>query len=146
MNFRYLMILFVGITACASPKLLKLPVGNRVLIVEIVATDAERQKGLMNRDELAEDHGMLFIFEKEQRLSFWMKNTKIPLSIAYINKKGEILEIYDMEPYSLESISSKRSSIMYALEVNQGYFDDYGIEIGDYIGIDELKTYLKSSK
>lgn len=146
MSFRFLMILLIGLTACSSTRVLELPVGDKIIHVELAITDTERQTGLMNRDEMPENHGMLFIFEKEQRLSFWMKNTRIPLSIAYINKKGKILEIYDMEPYSLESISSKRSSIKYALEVNKGYFGKSGIQVGDYIDLKVLEDYLNSSK
>lgn len=146
MSFRVLMFLLIGLTACSSPELLELPVGNNIIHVELAITDAERQTGLMNRDEIPDNHGMLFIFEKEQRLSFWMKNTRIPLSIAYIDKKGKILEIYDMEPYSLESVSSKRSSIKYALEVNKGFFRESGIKVGDSINLQVLEVYLKSSK
>lgn len=140
------MFFFIGLTACTFSNLLELPVGDKIIAVELAITDAERQTGLMNRDEMPENHGMLFLFEKEQRLSFWMKNTRIPLSIAYIDKKGKILEIYDMEPYSLESVSSKRSSIKYALEVNKGYFSELGVGVGDYIGLKELEDYLNSSK
>ena len=75
-----------------------------------------------------------FVFEEEQQLSFWMKNTPHPLSIAYIDKNGKIRDIFDMEPYSLSPILSTRS-VMYALEVPKGWYDANGIKVGDHVEI-----------
>ena len=109
--------------------------GGRVpIIAEIARTDAQREQGLMFRKELNDGNGMLFIFERDQILSFWMKNTFIPLSIAYISHDGRILEIYDMEPESLEPVRSSRSA-RYALEVPQNWFDRAGIRIGDRLDL-----------
>ena len=80
---------------------------------------------------------MLFIFEKDQILSFWMKNTPHPLSIAYIDSKGKIRDIFDMTPYSLASVVST-VSVRYALEVPQGWFDKVGIKKGDIVSLDFL--------
>lgn len=146
MNFRVLILLFITLVSCKESSLIVLDIEGKSLEVELAYTNEQRQKGLMYRDELGENSGMLFVFEKEQKLSFWMKNTKIPLSIAYIDKSGKILEIYDMKPYSLESVPSKRSSIMYALEVNRGYFNRNDITVGSYIDLSSVKDYLKSSK
>ena len=107
-------------------------IGDKKLSVEIADTVETRRTGLMNRQTLASDAGMLFVFEKEQKLSFWMKNTSIPLSIAYISKSGIIREIHDMEPFSQTSISSAHS-VLYALEVNRGWFEENGIGTGDEI-------------
>lgn len=147
MSFR-IMLLFpvLLLMSCSSTQLIDINVGDAELAVEVVATPETRAKGLMDRDELKKDHGMLFVFERETQVSFWMKNTSIPLSIAYINKHGEIVEIYDLEPYSLESVSSKRSSILYALEVNRGYFINNNIGVGDSINLEPILGYLKSSK
>lgn len=98
--------------------------------VEIAGTDAERQRGLMERTELAEERGMLFVFEEEQELSFWMKDTLIPLSIAYIDEEARIVDIQDMEPLD-ESGHPSAEPAQYALEVNQGFFDERGVEVGD---------------
>ncbi len=98
--------------------------------VEVVRTPEERAKGLMFRKSLENMSGMLFVFEEDRKLSFWMKNTYIPLSIAYISKSGEIKEIYDMVPESLKSISSIHS-VRYALELNKGAFEKAGIKVGD---------------
>ena len=91
----------------------------------------------MYRKELSPDAGMMFIFPENKELSFWMKDTHIPLSIAYINEDGVILNIEDMEPLSLASVPSG-GSCKYALEVNQGWFEENGIQAGDQIeGISE---------
>jgi uncharacterized membrane protein (UPF0127 family) len=100
--------------------------------VEIADTDPERQRGLMGRTALPEDQGMLFVFGGEQELSFWMKNTLIPLSIAYIDSEGRIVDIQDMKPLDDDPphyVSAEPAR--YALEVNQGFFEERGIEVGD---------------
>ena len=100
--------------------------------VEIADTDDERQTGLMGRTALAADAGMLFVFGQEQPLSFWMKNTLIPLSIAYIDDRGTIVDIQDMEPLD-ETSHPSAAPARYALEVNQGFFEEHGIRVGDWI-------------
>jgi uncharacterized membrane protein (UPF0127 family) len=102
------------------------------VLAEIARTDEQRRRGLMGRKSLAEGEGMLFVFETDRVLSFWMKDTLIPLTIAYIAHDGRILEIYDMEARSLRSIQSARSA-RYALEVPRGWFARAGIEPGDTI-------------
>ena len=103
--------------------------------VEIADNSETRRTGLMYRKSMPENSGMLFIFESDQRLSFWMKNTIIPLSIAYISSKGEIMEIYDMKPESLKPVDSI-NSVRYALEMNQGWFERNGVKPGDMIILD----------
>jgi uncharacterized membrane protein (UPF0127 family) len=100
------------------------------LIVEIADTQETRSEGLMFRRSMDDNHGMLFIFEYEHQASFWMKNTTIPLSIAFIAADGTIRQIEEMEPESLSSVASRRN-ILYALEVNQGWFEERGIYEGD---------------
>lgn len=104
--------------------------------VEVAETDAERQRGLMERTELAEERGMLFVFEEEQELSFWMRNTLIPLSIAYVDSDGRIVDIQDMEPLD-ESGHPSAEPAQYALEVNQGFFEERGVEVGDRVELPE---------
>ncbi len=107
--------------------------GERVPVqVEIADTPAERQQGLMGREALAEDAGMLFVFEQEQPLSFWMKDTLIPLSIAYIDGSGTIVDIQDMQPLD-ETSHPSAAPAMYALEVNQGFFGEWGVTVGDMV-------------
>ena len=102
--------------------------------VEIADTDAERQTGLMGRNVLPENAGMLFVFEGEQTLSFWMRDTLIPLSIAYIDAEGRIVDIQDMQP--LDDVPPHYVSAepaQYALEVNQGFFEERGVMVGDTV-------------
>ncbi|TVR89049.1 MAG: DUF192 domain-containing protein [Spirochaetaceae bacterium] len=83
----------------------------------------------MYRDNLSEDSGMLFIFPSDREVSFWMKDTSIPLSIAYLRHDGTILEIHDMQPFSLDPVPSGRP-VRYALEVNQGWFERKAVRVG----------------
>jgi uncharacterized membrane protein (UPF0127 family) len=100
--------------------------------VEIADDSAEQAQGLMNRTSLGENRGMLFVFEEEATLSFWMRNTLIPLSVAYIDSEGRIVDIQKMEPLDDEPpqyVSAEPAQ--YALEVNQGFFEERGVEVGD---------------
>ncbi len=117
-----------------TEELVEMVVGDHTFHVEIADTDESRAQGLMHRESLPADQGMLFVFDRDQRLSFWMKNTSIPLSIAYISSDGVIREIRDMEPYDLTPVRSQRS-VRYALEVNQGAFEEAGISEGDSVEI-----------
>ena len=111
------------------------PDGTEVIIrAELARTQKEQMKGYMDRTRIPEGTGMLFIFERDQILSFWMKNTPTALSIAYIDSRGTIREIYDMTPLSLASVTSNMS-LRYALEVPQGWFQKNGIAAGAVISL-----------
>jgi uncharacterized protein len=88
----------------------------------------------MERTELVENAGMLFVFDREQPLSFWMRNTVIPLSIAYIDAEGRIADIQDMQPLD-ETPHPSAEPARYALEVNQGFFEERGVEVGDEVEV-----------
>ena len=118
--------------AAQDQTFLWLTLKEKKIKVEVVRTDEEKAKGLMFREKLGKNEGMLFVFEREEILSFWMKNTRIPLSIAFIAKDGKIVDIQDMEPFDLRSHVSARPA-QYALEVNQGWFKKNGIEVGDEV-------------
>ncbi|MBI1910567.1 MAG: DUF192 domain-containing protein [Deltaproteobacteria bacterium] len=109
-------------------------VGKKEIYVKVADTDEEHQKGLKSRDRLEKDRGMLFVFPEETYLSFWMKDTKIPLSIAFIKADGWIAQIESMKPYSLEPHNSEMR-VKYALEMNDGWFKENDIKIGDKIRI-----------
>lgn len=102
--------------------------------VEIAETDRKRGRGLMFRRGLSRDDGMLFMYKKEAFRSFWMKNTFIPLSIAYIKSDGTISSIHDAEALNVESIHSKEP-VQYVLEMRQDWFKEYNIKLGDKIEI-----------
>jgi hypothetical protein len=111
---------------------LDLKIKGKKIKVEVVRTESEKARGLMFRQKLGKDEGMLFVYEKEDRLSFWMKNTPIPLSIAFLDKTGRIVDIQDLVPFSLQTRVSAFPA-QYALEVNQGWFKANGISIGDTV-------------
>jgi len=110
--------------------------GQKITVVkaEIARSDEERNKGLMFRKKLTDGEGMLFVYERDQVLSFWMKNTYVPLSIAFIASDGRIVDIKDMYPHDESSVLSSRS-VRYALEVPQGWFSRAGVLHGDIIVI-----------
>ncbi|HYI44287.1 MAG TPA: DUF192 domain-containing protein [Actinomycetota bacterium] len=111
---------------------------DSVLVDLVIAeSDEQHQFGLMFREEFPEDCGMAFLFFEEHRGGFWMKNTLIPLSIAYFDEEGEILAILDMEPCEKDPCEVYDPGVSYsgALEVNQGRFEDWGVEVGDEIEI-----------
>ncbi len=106
--------------------------------VEVADDDAERAQGLMNRETLGQERGMLFVYPDEREMSFWMKNTLIPLSIAYIDSEERIVDIQDMKALDDEPphyVSSEPAQ--YALEVNKGFFDERGVKVGDTVELPE---------
>lgn len=112
--------------------------GDSVLIdVEVAETPEQQQFGLMFRESLDERAGMVFLFFGERSGSFWMKNTIIPLSIAFFDDNGMIQAILDMEPCKADPCKRYDPGVTYtgALEVNQGAFDDWGVSVGDRITI-----------
>ena len=106
-----------------------------MLTVEIAESEADRAKGLMGRTSLADDHGMVFLFFEKHQGGFWMKDTLIPLSIAFFDQEGEILEILDMEPCEEDPCPTYDPGVTYwgALEVNKGALDGWGVSVGDTI-------------
>jgi len=115
-----------------------LSINGRPLGVEIARTKKQRQKGLMYRDELGWHEGMLFIFKEDEYLSFWMKNTKLQLSVAFLDKNGKVTDIFDMKPYSLIPVRSTQKC-RYALEVNRNFFKECQLFIGDTIDLDTVR-------
>lgn len=109
-----------------------LVVGNARATVEVAASAAERRRGLMHRESLPQDHGMLFIFPEEAMRTFWMKDTPLPLSIAFADSGGRIVRITDMEPLSTRPVSSGQPA-RYALEMSRGWFERRGVFVGDAI-------------
>ncbi len=110
----------------------QLMIKGKKIRVEVARTEEEKSQGLMFRDKLGPDEGMLFIYEREDFLSFWMKNTPLPLSIAFLDPRGKIVDIQDMEPFDLRTHTSARAAL-YALEMNKGWFKKNGIRVGDVV-------------
>lgn len=107
--------------------------GTGVLTVEIAASPSNRAQGLMYRKTLQPDHGMLFIFERPQQLSFWMRNTYVALSIAYIDTHGTIREIYDLEPLDESPKTSLCKELLYAIESPRGWWQAHQCAVGTTI-------------
>lgn len=110
-----------------------LTIGQTSIKAEVADDDAERSSGLMFRESLAPDSGMLFVMPSVAAASFWMKNTLIPLSIAFLDENGTILEIHDMQPKSEKIIKSTFTRIAYALEMQQGWFGKKNIWPGEKV-------------
>jgi uncharacterized membrane protein (UPF0127 family) len=109
-----------------------LTIGAAKLQAEVAATPGQREMGLMHRFSLAPDRGMVFVFPTSEPLGFWMRNTYIPLSIAFIDTGGVILNIEDMAPQD-DSLHWSRGRAQYALEMRKGWFADHGIRPGDRV-------------
>ena len=122
-------LLVVAFAAAADLPTTVLTVGQHKVTAEVVVTPEQRALGLMNRFSLKPDHGMLFVFERSEPLAFWMKNTFIPLSIAFIGADGRIVNIEDMRPQTEDTHWSKGPAL-YALEMRKGWFAEKGIGPG----------------
>lgn len=119
---------------CASARdTIKLEVGGQTLYVELALTEAQQSMGLMYRKSLPADGGMLFVYEQPEQVGYWMKNTFIPLSIAFIDSNKRIINMYDMAPNNSSRTYRSRGPCLYVLEVNQGYFASHGIKEGDVV-------------
>lgn len=104
-----------------------------VIDIEVADDNAEREQGLMYRDTMAENQGMLFLMETEESQAFWMKNTILPLDILYVDSDRRIVSIHkDCVPYSLDQIVSAKPAL-YVVEVNAGYTRKFGVKVGDLI-------------
>ena len=102
--------------------------------VDFAKSPRQRGQGLMFRKSLCSDCGMLFRFSPPKQASMWMKNTYIPLDVAFIDNKGTITDIKPLQPHDLTSVGAS-TKVMYALEMNQGWFARHDIQVGDHIVI-----------
>lgn len=141
MQRRRTTILVAGLLACGTsdagggqPPLpaVTLQVGNTAVSAEVADSPEERELGLMFRERLAPDSGMLFVYPSERPRSFWMKNTPLPLTIAYLSASGEVVSLKDMKPQTTRPVLSGKGA-MYALEMEQGWFSAHGVQVGDTI-------------
>jgi uncharacterized membrane protein (UPF0127 family) len=114
-------------------------INGYTLTVELATNPSARHCGLSNREELPKNQGMLFIYPSARPLTFWMKGTHIPLSIAFLDESGKIINILNMFPNQTDERYASSRPAKYALELNQGWFQAYGIEIGDMV---EMKLPL----
>ena len=131
-----------GFVSAGEPSAAELPtmalsINGHRLVAEVAANTQTRATGLMNRFSLKPDHGMLFVFRDQRPLSFWMKNTYVALSIAYIDSRGTIIGIEDMAPQT-ETMHPSSAPAQYALEMKKGWFKERGIGAGAVVtGLDK---------
>ncbi|MDA7916378.1 DUF192 domain-containing protein [Verrucomicrobia bacterium] len=116
----------------AQPKLktVVLYVGAHEVISEMAISPTEQQTGMMWRTEMGENEGMIFVSSRRRSHGFWMRNTLVPLSIAYIETDGRISSIHKMHPKDENLVESKSQTVRFALEMNQGWFEKNGIGEG----------------
>ena len=133
-SFKYIFLLFLSFSVISEEKI---SIESLFSKIEVVSNSQERKRGLMYRENLPYDNAMFFIWEYKKRQCMWMRNTYIPLNVAYLDSSGKILEIYDMVPLSDESVCSKKR-VRYALEVNLNWFEDNNILVGDVLDISNL--------
>jgi uncharacterized protein len=119
-------------------------IGERTVRMQIAALPPEMERGLMFRQSLGADEGMLFVFPQPDRLSFWMRNTILPLDIGYINAEGVLREIYPLHPRDETSVASHGRDLKFALEVNQGWFKANGVKPGDRLDLDAVRAALQA--
>ena len=116
----------------AQPKLptMKLWLGAEEMVVELALTEEQQHTGMMFRTNLAENAGMLFVFPGPFRARFWMKNCPLPLSAAYIDPEGVILEIHDLQPHNTNDVAASSDRVQFVLETNQGWFGRHHVGPG----------------
>ncbi|MFM8364715.1 MAG: DUF192 domain-containing protein [Verrucomicrobiota bacterium] len=120
---------------------IELRVGGKKISAEVADEDRERATGLMFRESLGENSGMLFVMPQPGPAGFWMKNTKVPLTIAYLDARGVIMELHDLEPHNESPVPSRFRTIAYALEMSRGWFTKNNIWPGERIeGLPSLET------
>lgn len=121
-----------------------IPIANQSADLELALTISERQQGLQKRLELGENEGMAFLFEEPQTASFWMRNTSIPLDIAFFTGDGILREVHQMYPHVEVPVESFRDDIVIAVEMNQDWFKRRGIRPGDSIDLNRLMRAIEA--
>ena len=151
--FPILQVLIFILVACSEslqPKpfstIFELPIGSKKLFAEIAITDTQKACGLMFRTSLAPNGAMVFVYDAPQKASFWMKNTEIPLDIAFLNKDGEITEIKKLYPNNLNPVISASKNILFCIETNQDWFANNGVSVGDKLNMNVFRKALESRK
>jgi uncharacterized protein len=119
-------------------------VGKSSVNLQLAVTDAEMERGLMHRQDLRSNQGMLFVYKEPRRVSFWMRNTPTPLEIGFFTNDGVLREVYPLLPFDERSVPSKREDIQYAMEVCAGWYDVTGVKPGDKIDLKAVAAAMKA--
>ena len=112
------------------------------LQLQLALTQSEQNKGLMHRESMPTDHGMLFLFNQPEPRSFWMRNTRIPLDLSYFDASGRLLEIHALYPYDENGVPSRNQQVLIAIETNRGWFARNNIVAGAQIDLEALTLAL----
>ncbi|HYP16949.1 MAG TPA: DUF192 domain-containing protein [Opitutus sp.] len=118
--------------------------GSRTVRLQLAVREDEMARGLMERRDLGRDDGMLFVYERPQQLSFWMRNTPTPLDIGFFNAHGMLEEVYPMHPFDETPVKSRSTLLSLALEMNQGWFRENGVRPGMQIDVKAVRAALKA--
>ena len=118
-------------------------VGNQSVQMQLAVRMDEMQHGLMERRDLQPAQGMLFIYEKPQQQSFWMRNTPTPLDVGFFDPTGELQEVYPLYPFDETPVRSRSKGLKFALEMNQGWFAAHGVKPGAKLDLKALAVALK---
>lgn len=118
-------------------------VGGHTVQMQLAVLRSEMERGLMGREQMAKDAGMLFVFMRPQRMSFWMRNTPLPLDIGFFDAEGTLREIYPLHPFDETAVPSRSASLQFALEMNQGWFKAHEVRPGDQIDLEQVKQALR---
>ncbi|MFI5357250.1 MAG: DUF192 domain-containing protein [Opitutales bacterium] len=117
--------------APAAPKTVAdfftIQVGGRSVRMQLAVLNAEMERGLMERRNLGSDEGMIFIYQRPQRMSFWMHDTSTPLDIGFFDRSGTLVEVYPMQPFDETTVASRSEQLQFALEMNQGWYSANGV-------------------
>jgi hypothetical protein len=119
-------------------------VGDRTVRMQLAVRPAEMQQGLMERRDLGRDDGMIFVYEKPQPLSFWMRNTPTPLDIGFFTAAGALDEVRQMHPFDETAVASRSAQVQFALEMNQGWYAAAGVKPGAQLDLKALAAALRA--
>ncbi len=122
--------------------LVNVRMGMVVTKLRIAATELEKARGLMGTKSLPEAEGMAFMYDAEQQMRFWMKDTPLDLDIAFVNREGRILEIKTMTAGDTDTTASSSREVRFTVEMSAGWFSRFGVKVGDKVSIDDLRAAL----
>lgn len=149
----------LGLVACAKEKsadatkgaavktvadYFPIQVGGRTVRMQLAVRNDEMQRGLMGRRDLGPDDGMIFVYEKPQQMSFWMRNTPTPLDIGFFGLGGVLEEIYPLHPFDESSVGSRSDRLQFALEMKQGWYRERDVKPGAKLDLKALAAALKA--
>ncbi len=134
--------------ATAAPKTVRdffpIKVGDRTVRMQLAIRPAEMQRGLMERRDLGRDEGMIFLYDRPQRMSFWMRNTPTPLDIGFFRSDGTLAEIHPLHPFDENTVSSRTEDLRFALETNQGWYRANGVKPGTRLDLKALAEAVRA--